>query len=86
MPAEARTLRHGGQDYNFIVGSDVIRDGMYVAIHEGAIGDDMVIEIFYSDTHHAMSVTYCKPGLALEIVQWAIDIARKRLPPQTERL
>jgi len=39
-----------------------------------------IIEIFYSDVTHQMRVSLFKEDVALEVVEWAISLAHKRLP------
>ena len=69
-----------GKEYSYLIGSDVTRDGMYVEVNDGANGTDEIIEIFYSDVTHKMSVTLYRSDIPLEVVEWAISIARERLP------
>ena len=77
-------LRRDGSEYHCIVGSDVTRDGMYLEVSEQASGSDVIIEIFYSDLDHQMSVTLFKPDVPLEVVEWAISMARQRLPVRSD--
>jgi len=76
-------MHHKGKDYSYVIGSDLVRDGMYVEVSGGPDGDEQVAEIFYSDETHAMCVTLYQTSVPLEVVEWAIAIARKRLPVKT---
>jgi len=77
-------LKHDGQEYTSRVGSDITRDGMYVEASDKPDGFKEVLEIFYSDVGGKMSVTLYRPDVPLEIVEWAIAIARERLPVKTD--
>lgn len=77
-------MKHDGQEYALRVGSDIIRDGMYIEVSDKPDGFKEILEIFYSDVSHRMSVTLYKPDVPLEVVEWAISIARERLPVKTD--
>lgn len=64
-------MQHDGKDYSYIVGSDVIRDGMYVEVTDDPSTFNKVIEVFYSDETHKMSVTLYQPDVPLDVVEWA---------------
>jgi hypothetical protein len=68
-----------GKVYDFIRGSDVQRDGMYleVSISNGP----QVIEIFYSDKTGKMTVTLLQQDVPLEVLEESIAFARTYLPP-----
>jgi hypothetical protein len=70
----SRYMEHNGRKYTFLVGSDVIRDGMYLEFTDEQ-GDD-ILEIFYSDVDHEMAMTCWKQYVPLEVVEWAIGVAR----------
>lgn len=74
------TMTFGGQEYHVMMGSDVVRDGMYIEITAGPRGTDAVLEVFYSDVRHDMVVTLFAANLPVEVVEWAISVARDRLP------
>jgi len=76
-------MKHDGNDYYYVIGSDLVRDGMYVEVSEGSGAPEVVMEVFYSDVTHAMSVTLYKQDVPLEMVEWAIAAARERLPVKT---
>lgn len=64
----------------YVVGSDVHRDGMYLEISAEPSGLNAFMEIFYSDITHEMSLTLLKPDVPLDVVEWAISVAKERLP------
>lgn len=75
-------MRVGDRDYTYIMGSDVQRDGMYLEL---ALADDgleqALAEVFYSDVDGTMTFSGYAPDLPLEVVEWLISEARRRLPP-----
>jgi hypothetical protein len=73
-----------GREYHCVIGSDVQRDGMYLEIAETSAGPE-IVEIFYSDQTHEMTVTTYRPDVPLEVVEWAIAKARERLIPTSKR-
>ena len=75
-------MKHGNNQYSYIRGSDVTRDGMYIEVSEKLNTANPIIEIFYSDVSHQMSVTLYKQDVPLEVLEWAIAIAHKHLPVQ----
>ena len=68
-------------EYECTMGSDVHRDGMYLELnragreHEGALA-----EVFYSDVDGAMMFSGYAADLPLEVIDWFIAEAKKRLP------
>ncbi|HSM41926.1 MAG TPA: hypothetical protein VK862_14330 [Afifellaceae bacterium] len=74
------TFRHNGTEYTCIIGSDLDRDGMYVEVTELADVTNALLEIFYSDETEEMTLSTLRPDVPLEVVEWAIPIARERLP------
>ncbi len=73
-------MQHGGKDYSCRVGSDIIRDGMYVEVLATPDTADAILEIFFSDVTFTMTVTLFAANVPLEVVEWAISVARDRLP------
>ena len=71
----------GDHAYEFIVASDLERDGMCLEVTDAGKTEGVVLEIFYSDKTHEMSVTVCRPPLPLELVERAISHAKARLAP-----
>lgn len=76
----------GDREYHTVIGSDVIRDGMYIEVKDARRGADAILEVFYSDVSHDMLVTLFEPDVPVEIVAWAISVARERLPGQPDRV
>ena len=75
-------MKHSNNQYSYIRGSDITRDGMYIEVSDKLNNANAIIEIFYSDVSHQMSVTLYKQDVPLEVVEWAIAIAHKHLPVQ----
>ncbi len=76
------TLEHNGQVYPCTIGSDVIRDGMYLEVGVQADGTVPIFEIFYSDVTHDMTVSLFEHDVPLAILEAAIAMAREKLPPE----
>lgn len=77
-------LAHLGHKYTYVIGSDIDRDGMYVEVTSDADAVNSLLEIFYSDITHKMSITLHRPDLPLEVIEWAISIAKQRLPTKAQ--
>jgi hypothetical protein len=75
------TFKHNGTEYTDIVGSDLDHDGMYVEVTELMDGTNALYEIFYSDETERMTLGTFRSDVPLELVEWAISIAKERLPP-----
>lgn len=75
-------MEHDGREYSYLIGSDLVRDGMYVEVTDRLDSANEILEIFYSDVSHKMRVTLYKWDVPLEVVEWAISVARERLPPK----
>lgn len=73
-------MKHDSKEYHAVRGSDVDRDGMYIEVGDTPNVIDPMLEIFYSDVTHQMSVNLFKPDIPLEVVEWAISRARKSRP------
>jgi hypothetical protein len=70
-----------GITYNFVRGSDVIRDGMYLeATREVSGRVTQLAEVFYSDQSHDIVISCYSPDLPLELVEHLIAQARLILP------
>lgn len=70
----------GESAYRYLVGSDVERDGMYVEVFLHSDDTNALIEIFYSDQTHEMTISLFERDLPTEVVEWAIAVAKERLP------
>lgn len=73
-----------GREYQFIVGSDVQRDGMYLEVTDALAMSD-VLEFFYSDQTDQMTLTTYIPDIPLELVERALTMAKERLMPIAKR-
>lgn len=70
-------------EYEILLGSDVIRDGMYLEASIPRPGTrDQVLEIFYSDIDGGFTISYCKDDLPMELVEYMIVNAKTALPPK----
>lgn len=67
-------------DYSYVVASDLERDGMYLEVSSKEDGADL-LEIFFSDRDQKMTVTTLRGDVPVEVVEWAISIAKHRLMP-----
>jgi hypothetical protein len=78
------TFEYNNCLYSIIVGSDVIRDGMYVEVTDDVEGLNAFLEIFYSDITSEMTISLYRET-PLPVVEWAIGIAKERLLPLEKR-
>jgi hypothetical protein len=65
--------------YSGLIGSDIERDGMYLEITDVA-DHTVVLEVFFSDRASRLTLTAFRPDVPLELVEWAIQMAKQRLP------
>jgi len=70
-------FEHKGREYSCLLGSDVIRDGMYIEVNDGSVATNPIVEIFSSDVTHETTMTLLRPDVPLEVIEWAIAVARK---------
>ncbi|MDF2998709.1 MAG: hypothetical protein K0R27_4346 [Xanthobacteraceae bacterium] len=74
-----------GRSYALQRGSDIIRDGMFLELHDRTDADgECLAEIFYSDQTNDMVFTAFKEDLPLPAVEWLIAQARALLPPRAD--
>ena len=73
-------MKHNGVEYGYVLGSDLVRDGMYVEVSDIQNETSAILEIFYSDVTHAMTVSLYMMDIPLEVIEWAIAVAKERLP------
>jgi hypothetical protein len=74
----------GGDDYSFTLGSDVVRDGMFLEMEVGdGDGQRTIAEIFYSDETGKFFLNCFEQNVSLELIEHLIAEGRKRLPPST---
>jgi hypothetical protein len=74
-------MKYNGHTYDCTVCGDLVRDGLYIEVRIGSLD---ILEIFYSDASGEMTVSFFEPDVPLPVVEWAISIARQRLPPASE--
>ena len=67
--------------YTSVIGSDLDRDGMYLEVSGSSAGNDVLLEIFYSDQTKEMTLNVFAKDVPLDVVEYAIARAKKRLPP-----
>jgi hypothetical protein len=77
---ESLAMTLGERAFRIVIGSDLVRDGMYVEVTTGPRVGDVILEVFHSDVHHAMVVSLFAENVPVEVVEWAISVARERLP------
>jgi hypothetical protein len=71
-----------GKTYEFVRGSDVERDGMYLEVSVGVNRTrKLIAEVFYSDVTHTMTFTAFQPDISLEVIETLAASARESLPP-----
>jgi hypothetical protein len=66
--------------YEVIMGSDVIRDGMFLELRD-LLADEPAAEVFFSDMDGSFAITRFRADVPPEIEAWLQDEARRRLPP-----
>lgn len=82
MGKDTPNLRNG--DYDYVICSDIDRDGMFLEVSKADNRADVLLEIFYSDQTHSMTITLFKSDAPLEVVELAISTAKERLPPESK--
>ncbi|MEZ2894440.1 hypothetical protein [Providencia rettgeri] len=71
-----------GIEYEFVRGSDIVRDGMYLEVR--MMYTDTLLqlaEVFYSDVTHQFTLTCYEPNIPLTVIETLIEQAKKLLPP-----
>jgi hypothetical protein len=72
-----------GHRYITILCSDIDTDGMYLEVREITDeGEIAVADVFYSDQRHDMVFSAYRESIPLEVLEWLLEQARTRLPPQ----
>lgn len=69
--------------YKSVRGSDVARDGMYLELLTP--DDQLVLEIFYSDSTGKMSVTLYQESVPVEAIEAFIPYAKWALTPRSPK-
>lgn len=77
-------FHHKGQEYTITIGSDIVRDGMYLEVEN--LLDDVkpLFDIFYSDQTGEMFITTFKDDIPLEVMEWAISMRNFTYPQRLE--
>lgn len=71
-----------GIEYEFVRGSDIVRDGMYLELTMANTDPVLQLaEVFYSDVTHQFTLTCFEPNIPLEVIETLIEQAKKLLPP-----
>ncbi|NKB58005.1 MAG: hypothetical protein GKS00_16910 [Alphaproteobacteria bacterium] len=73
-----------GRRYSYVIGSDLVRDGMYLELSDETKEPTDILEIFYSDQTHTMTMTAFRENIPIEVVEWALQQARARLPSSAD--
>ena len=72
-------MTQSGSEYQFLMGSDIERDGMFMEMLDAS--GACVAEFFYSDVTGRMVITLEQQGLPIEAVEELLSRARLRLLP-----
>ncbi|WP_273818148.1 hypothetical protein [Providencia rettgeri] len=71
-----------GIEYEFVRGSDIVRDGMFLEIRLKHTEPLLQLaEVFYSDVTHQFTLTCYEPNIPLTVIETLIEQAKKLLPP-----
>ena len=77
------TVEVDGRRFNFVRGSDLIRDGMFIELHdENGVA---LAEVFYSDLTGHMTFNAYAIDLPLRAVDHLTALAKTALPPSTSQ-
>ena len=69
-----------GQEYRFLIASDVARDGLGLECYCNIDGEEkLVLEIFRSDAKSCFEVSQFVNDLPLELYEFVISTAREKL-------
>ncbi|WP_145599427.1 hypothetical protein [Yersinia alsatica] len=75
-------MRVGSVDYEFICGSDVVRDGMYMEVRVTNTNPSrQIAEVFYSDVLATFTLSCFEQDIPLGVIEALITLAKKRLLP-----
>ena len=74
-------LTVGSRIYKVVLGSDVIRDGMYLELSEDG-GNASIAEVLFSDETGKFVLNTYGNDVPLEAIEWLVSEARLSLPPQ----
>lgn len=71
------------KEYEFIMGSDIIRDGMYLEVNQSNKNPLLqVAEVFYSDVDGKFYLTTYVDNVPLPLIEELIKRAKNRLLPK----
>ena len=79
---DGRDIReHDGKRYQFIRGSDVLNDGMYLEVCDEEEPGDVILFAFWSDANDDFTFTAYREKLPFSLVELFVQEARASLPP-----
>ena len=74
-------VEFNGRQYEIARASDVINDGMCLELNDVTTGArELVLDVYHSDATGEMAVSAHREDLPLELVEWFLAEARRRLP------
>ena len=68
-----------GERYEVIMGSDIVRDGMFLELWDRP-SSELAVEVFFSDTDGSFATTRYRNDLPPEVDAWFHSEALRRLP------
>lgn len=71
----------GKRNFEVVLGSDIVRDGMYLEISEDG-GKPGIAEVFFSDQTGELVLNTFGNEIPIETVEWLVSEARVRLSPK----
>jgi hypothetical protein len=69
-----------GDRFEVIMGSDIVRDGMFLELRDRLSGE-LAVEVFFSDVDGSFATTHYRANVPPDVVGWLQEQARRRLPP-----
>lgn len=79
-----RIIEIEGRSYNFIRGSDVTKDGMYLEVCDEERAE-VILFAFFSDADGSFICTAYKENLPFALVEQFVKSARAGLPPMNNK-
>lgn len=77
-------LKIGNKDYELIIASDVIRDGIGLEIWDNE-SDKMIIEIFRADSDQRIDFYTERNTVPIELIEKSIEIFIKRIGKEFQK-
>lgn len=72
---------YDGVEYEFIRGSDIVRDGMFLELNKVNTNPlEQLAEVFYSDISHQFSLSYAVDNIPLPVIEKLIELSKQLLP------